>query len=42
PESKENIQQVLSFLSRNTANTQVNTEVKDDIHTEINLNPYEM
>lgn len=41
PESKENIKQVLSFLSRNTSTTRINTEISDTPHTEINLNPYE-
>lgn len=41
PESKENIQKVLSFLSRNTTGTQVGPDNKDTDHTEINLNPYD-
>ncbi|ARJ51203.1 alpha/beta hydrolase [Staphylococcus lutrae] len=42
PESKENIQQMLHFLSRNTSNTQVNTKTSEGAHTEIVLNPYDI
>ena len=41
PESKENIKQILHFLSRHTNQTQRNTHQEDVPHTEINLNPYE-
>ncbi|MGV3243346.1 alpha/beta hydrolase [Staphylococcus sp. 11261D007BR] len=41
PESQENIQKVLSFLSRNTSETRVNTQLEDRPSTVINLNPYE-
>ncbi|MBI5973977.1 alpha/beta hydrolase [Staphylococcus canis] len=41
PESKENIRKVLSFLSRNTSTTRINSEVSVTPHTEIRLNPYD-
>lgn len=41
PESKENIRRILSFLSRNTSQQNLKSDIDEAPQTEINLNPYE-
>ena len=41
PEAKENIRRVLSFLSRNTSQQNLKSDIHASPQTEINLNPYE-
>ncbi|MBY7664515.1 alpha/beta hydrolase [Staphylococcus agnetis] len=41
PESRENIRRVLSFLSRNTTQQNLKSDIDGAPQTDINLNPYE-
>ncbi|MCO4330051.1 alpha/beta hydrolase [Staphylococcus hyicus] len=41
PESRENIRRVLSFLSRNTTQQNLKSDIDEAPQTDINLNPYE-